>query len=441
MKTKLPIAGVLLLAGAMFIGGALLPSRGERSQAQPQALNLEGLSGVAPAPGSVSSPSSIQTLLSRAEGNPDDAKVHAYLGLAYLQAARDRATPTDLPLAHEALERSLQLEPDDNLEAFIGMASLSNARHDFSGSIRWSRRAIETNPYNAAGYGLLGDALFELGRVRAADAAYQQMVEVRPDMASYVRASYALQYHGRIPAALDAMRLALQAAGQSGEDAAWVRHQMGDIYSGLGDHEQAARQNKIGIAIAPGYAPPTVGLAESYIARGRPSEAIPVMEKAARDLPSLEYMITLGDLYRATGRDADAEMQYQRVAEKLEDYRDAGVLADADFIVFYADHGLRPEAALAEATAIYRDRPTPKTADALAWILHSMGRHDQAWSLARRAIESSSVDSEMLFHAGMIAEARGDGERARTLMKEALDLDPAFSLVHVPTARRIARAR
>jgi tetratricopeptide (TPR) repeat protein len=439
VKNKLLVAGVLMLAGVMFIGGALLPLRAERSRAGSQSPNLDASTAVSPV--GIGASSSAEALIARIAQNPDDAKLHAQLGLAYLQDARDRAAPSNFPRAHEALERSLELKSEDNLEAFIGMASLSNARHDFSGSLQWSRRAIETNPYSAAGYGLLGDALFELGHVSAADAAYQDMVEIRPDVASYVRASYALQYHGRIPAALDAMRLALQAAGPSGERAAWVRHQMGDIYAGLRDHRQAARQNQIGIAVAPGYVPPTVGLAEAHVARGQLAEALAIMEAAVRDLPSLEYMITLGNLYQAIGREDDAEAQYRRVADKLTEYRVAGVLPDADFIVFYADHGLRPTAALREATGIYRDRPTAKTADALAWMLHSVGRDAQAWPHAREAIASPARDSGMLFHAGAIAAARGDDERASSLMREALRLDPTFSLVHVPTARRVARGR
>ena len=439
MKNK-QVVGVLVIAGVMFVGGALLPLRAERSQAGSQSVTGEPISEVSPV-GIGPTTAIIATLKARIDEHPNDAKLNAQLGLAYLQDARDRAAPSTLPLAHEALERSLELAPEDNLEAFVGMASLSNARHDFSGSLRWSRRAIGTNRYSAAGYGLLGDALFELGRVRAADAAYQKMVEVRPDVASYVRASYTLQYHGRTAAALDAMRLALQAAGPSGETAAWVRHQMGDIYAGLGNHRQAARHNQIGIAVAPNYVPPTVGLAEAHVARGQLEEALTIMESAARDLPSLEYMITLGDLYEAAGRDDDAVAQYRKVAVKLREYRGAGVLPDADFIVFYADHGLRPSAALGEAVAIYRDRPTAKTADALAWMLHSVGRNVQAWSYARHAIASSARDSGMLFHAGMIAAARGQDERASSLMREALRLDPTFSLIHVPMARRVARGR
>lgn len=432
---RLRIAGALLLGAAMLVGGALVPLGAERSDAGFPAPSVEALDALSPT--SVSSGASIEALIARVDTDPSDAKLHAQLGLAYLQAARDEADPSYLPLAEEALERSLELQSEKNLEGFVGMASLSNSRHDFSQSVTWSRRAIATNPYSAAAYGLLGDALFELGNVRAADAAYQKMVDVRPDVASYVRASYALQFHGRTRAAIQVMQLAVRAAGPTGETAAWVRHQMGDIYAGLRNNREAARQNRIGVALAPGYVPPTVGLAESYMASGRVGKAATIMEDAVDALPALEYMITLGDIYAATGRRALADEQYRNVEEKLQQYRGSGVLPDADFITFYADHGFRPRAALREAFAIYRERPTGKTADALAWMLHSAERYDAAWRYAQEAIASPGRDASMLFHAAVIARARDD-DSASSLARRALEIDPTFSLVQAPIARRIA---
>ena len=440
LRPKLLATAALIAAAAMFLVGALGPLRADRSDAGPVGSSVATLDAVAPAT-SEGSDATIATFRDRIDTDTENPKLHAQLGLAYLQQMRAEADPSALPSAEQALRRSLELQPRNNLEAFVGMASLANARHDFSHSVEWSRRAIETNPYNAAAYGLLGDALFELGRVRAADAAYQRMVDRRPDVASYVRASYALQYDGRFRAAIHAIRLALQAAGPSGETAAWVRHQMGDIYAQLRDTAEVARQNRIGIALAPGYAPPTVGLAEAHIARGRLGKALGIMEVAASRLSSLEYTIKLGDLYQATGRTVQAEAQYTAVADKLAEYRSAGVLPDADFIVFYADHDLRPAAALREAFSIYRNRPTTKIADALAWMLHSVGRDHAAWRYARETIDASDKDSSMLFHAGTIARSLDHDDGATRLMRKALRLDPAFSVLQAPIARRMVAGR
>jgi tetratricopeptide (TPR) repeat protein len=436
MRSSIKIAGAVFAGAALLMGAAFVPLRVGRSDASTAPANVTEDAALLPAMTS-DLDEAIAALYSQLEQRPEDAGLHAQLGLRYLQRSRNEADPASLPEAEKALGRSLELQPQENLFAFVGMASLSNARHDFSGSVKWSRRAIESNPYSASAYGLLGDALFELGDDDAAAGAYQDMVDRRPDVASYVRASYTFGYQGRTRAAIGAMKLALEASGPSGESAAWIRHQLGDIYAGLGRYDEVARQNRIGIALAPGYVPPTVGLAESFIARGRLGKALEIVERAADELPTLEYIGKLGDLYRATGREAAAETQYARVARKLGDYRRNGVRPDADFIVFYADHGLRPKAALREAFSIYRNRPTPKIADALGWMLHSVGRDEAAWRYARESARSG--DAGMSFHAGMIARATGRDERGVSLLREALKVNPSFSILGPATARRAIR--
>jgi tetratricopeptide (TPR) repeat protein len=433
MRTSFKIAGAVFAGAALLIGAALVPLRVGRSDASTPAAEVTEDAALLPAMTS-DLDEAIAALLSQLEQRPEDAKLHAQLGLRYLQRSRNDADPSSLPRAERALRTSLNLQPQENLFAFVGMASLSNARHDFSGSVKWSRRAIETDPYSASAYGLLGDALFELGEVDAAAGAYQDMVDRRPDVASYVRASYTFQYQRRTQAAIGAMKLALEAAGPTGESAAWIRHQLGDIYAGLGEHGEVARQNRIGIALAPGYVPPTVGLAESFIARGRLGKALKIVERAADELPTLEYIGKLGDLYRAMGREAAAETQYARVARKLGDYRRNGVRPDADFIVFYADHGIRPKAALREAFSIYRNRPTAKVADALGWMLHSLGRDESAWRYAKEAAHSG--DAGISFHAGMIALATEREESGVSLLREALRVNPSFSILGPSVARR-----
>src|SRR5918992_1514743 len=195
------------------------------------------------------------------------------------------------------------------------------------------------------------------------------------------------------------MKQALESAGPMGERPAWIRHQLGDIYFGMGRLNQTARQNSIGTRLAPNYAPPRVGLAEVAIARGRLTKAMNIIEGAARRLPSLEYLIKLGDLYRATGRNTEAEEQYREVANRLALYRSSGVMPDVDFILFYADHSLRPRKSLEEARYLYRNRPTGGVGDALAWLLYRQGRPHRAWRHAKKAVHSRVADGSTYLHA------------------------------------------
>ena len=376
----------------------------------------------------------------RSSAQPD-AKGLALRAVSYLQKSRELADPSYLSRADSALTRSLDVEPDRNFEAFLGMALLANARHDFAGSVEWSKRAIAVNPHNASSYGALGDALFELGRYRAADRAYQDMIDIRPDVASYVRASYAYQFRGETRAAIAAMKLALEAAGPRGEDPAWIRHQLGDIYFGAGRLGRAAQQNRIGTRLAPGYVPPRVGLAEVDIGRGRLNRAIARMERAAIRLPSIEYLVTLADLYSATGQTDKARAGYGLALEKIRDHHRHGVGPDVDFVLFYADHDIELDETLVHARQMYVQRPTAPVADALAWTLYKLGRAEEAWPLARQAATSSPQDPAFALHAGSIASAVGRERAADAYWRVAKKAELLLSPVQKVELRTALRQR
>jgi hypothetical protein len=74
----------------------------------------------------------------------NDAATWARLGPAYVEQARITADPTYYTKAQGALERSLEVRPDDNGEAMLGMGVLANARHDFH------RQALGRTGYGTA---------------------------------------------------------------------------------------------------------------------------------------------------------------------------------------------------------------------------------------------------------------------------------------------------
>ena len=80
----------------------------------------------------------------------------------------------------------------------------------------------------------LKTVLDELGDGPAATAAIQRMLDLRPGLAAYARASYDLEQHGRPAAATDLMRRALAAAVDPA-DIAFCRHQLGDLAWSTGD--------------------------------------------------------------------------------------------------------------------------------------------------------------------------------------------------------------
>jgi tetratricopeptide (TPR) repeat protein len=376
----------------------------------------------------------IESLQARLRSIPRDWQSWATLGLAYVQQARITADPRFYPKAEGALRRSLGLNASGNFEADVGEGALALARHDFSGALRWGARARSMNPYSANVYGVIGDAQVELGRYRRAFRTFQHMVDLHPELSSYARASYALELQGDVPAAIRAMRMALQAAGTP-EDRAFAAYQLGELFFSTGRASRATRLYREATVLAPEYAPPQAALARVAWANGQLGEAIRRYQAVVARFPLPEYVIALGDLQSVAGRATAARRSYAlvRVEERL--FRAAGVNVDLELALFDADHG-RPEAALAAARAEWARRRSILVADALGWALHRVGHDTAALHYARFAQKLGYRSALLSFHEGMIELTLGHGDAARRDLREALSINPNFSILQAPVAQR-----
>src|SRR5213079_1229395 len=120
----------------------------------------------------------------------DDAHADALLGLAYQQRARETGDPSYYTRSEGVLRRALALAPNDLL-ATSGLGSLALSRHRFREALSLGRRARALSPSTARNYGVIGDALVELGRYREAFAAFDTMARLKPGLAAYARISAA----------------------------------------------------------------------------------------------------------------------------------------------------------------------------------------------------------------------------------------------------------
>jgi cytochrome c-type biogenesis protein CcmH/NrfG len=182
---------------------------------------------------------------------PGDHETWAALGLAYLEQARMTADPSGYPKAERALRRSLRIRATDNPAALVGLGALANARHRFAEARTLAGDALRANRFDAEAYGVLADAHTQLGDAAGATAAVQRMLDLRPGLAAYARASYDLEQRGRLGEATELMRRALNAAADPG-DIAFCRAQLGDLAWLAGDLDRAAAEYAAGLAADPG---------------------------------------------------------------------------------------------------------------------------------------------------------------------------------------------
>ena len=359
---------------------------------------------------------------------PDDPRAMTNLATAYLYRYRETGDPSYYPRAESLLQRASASLPDDP-DVLIGLGSLAASRHDFAAALTYAERAVAIAPSHPAGYGVLTDALVELGRDTEAVSAAQQMVDLRPDQASYSRVSYIRELHGDLDGAIDAMRVAVAAGAPDTEPTAWSEAHIGNLLFARGDLDSAEREYQLAMLRFPGDVYGLAGLARVRAARGDLPGAAEFAEQAVQTMPLPEFVILLGDIYSRMGDSSRAEQQYELVGAIQQLFAANGVRTDLDIAAFDADHGIDLDGAVEAARAEYAIRPSVTVADVLAWAEYRAGDLDDSAQHSREALRLGTQDPLMLYHAGVIAQATGESERAREMLDESYRLNPQFSLL------------
>lgn len=369
---------------------------------------------------------------------PDDPRALSGLASAFLLRQRETADPAYLSKANELVRRATAREVAD-ADVAIAAAAVANSAHDFDAGLRWAELAVSLAPSRPAAYGVLTDALVELGRYDDAVATAQRMVDLRPDLASLSRVSYLRELFGDVEGAISAMRRALAAAAPRGEAAAWTEVQLGNLLFARGDLSAANAAYGNALRRSEGFAYALGGIGRVRAARGDRAGAISVSEAAAARLPVPELVATLGDLRAAAGDLAGAERQYEVVRAMQQLLAANGVRTDVDLSLFSADRARDLDGALAAARREYERRPKSiHVAQALAWAEHRAGDLAAARRHSEESLRLGTRDPLFLYRAGVIAQDAGDLDRARQLLGESAAANPAASVLFADDlARRL----
>jgi tetratricopeptide (TPR) repeat protein len=426
------LAIVLGLAVALLAVGAVAL----RPRGAPDPASADAGGSAASTPSTVDELArSIAAARARLVRVPGDWTTWAALGVAYVEQARVTGDPSHYARAEEALTRSLAERPADNAPALTGFGALATARHDFAAALDYGTRSLAVDPYKAATHGVVADALVELGRYPEALQAIQRMVDLRPDTASYARASYSFELRGDVTNAREVMLRALEAA-TGPADAAFALEHLAGLAFDSGDLTTARSHVDDGLRRFSGHPPLLALRGRIAAAAGDTAAAVADYRAALARLPQPAYAAELGDLLTATGDAAGAERQYALVRASAALLREQGVDVDTELAVFAADHG-DPAGALTAARAAYAKRPSIFVADALAWALHAAGRDAEALSYADQAVALGTRDATLLYHRGAIRAALGDRAGATADLSAALAQNQHFSVRHAPEATRL----
>ena len=429
----LTISLVVLLVAA----GACHRQRTEE-RPRPAALAVAHPLALAEPGGTAPADRAVAEAQERLHGEPGSPQAWVRLGHAWVRKARESSNPAFYRGAAESADAALELAPGERRATALRGLVLLDA-HRFEEARQLAAGMLERDPRDLEALGISSDALLELGRFEEAAAAAQLMVDLKPSLPSYSRASHLLWLRGDVEGALEAARLAVGASGEA-EPRAWMLVQAGMMLWHRGDLEAADADLDRALAEMPEYAPAlaakgrvalSAGLALGELADRRDFRAAAGwLERAWQRAPLPETAWLLGDARQALGDEPGAQEAYDRVVR--DGRADRRTLA-----LFYATKSRQIDEALRLAEAERGTRDDLYTEDAYAWALFRAGRLEDARAAADRATRLGTPDARLLYHAGAIRIAAGEERAGRDLVQAALRLNPEFDLTGAAEARRL----
>jgi tetratricopeptide (TPR) repeat protein len=337
------------------------------------------------------------------------------LGWAFVAKARESFDPGFYKLA-EQCARCIENRNPQSQEAMLLRAHVLQNLHRFKESETLARRLVQQRGLSFD-YGLLGDALMEQGNLGDAVEAYQQMMNLKPDLRAYARAAHMRWLKGDLAGAIEAMQLAVSAATpQDAESAAWVNTRLAFYEFQAGRVNEAEQRSALALSLQSNYPPTLLLKGKMLLAQNRFGEAVDALQDATKLNPLPEYQWALAEALRVVGKENEASEVEAELCQR-------GASSDPRTLTLYlATRHESPETALRLARAEIDSRSDVFTHDALAWSLAAAGKLTEAHSEMQRALVEGTQDARLFFHAGIIASQAGQPTDAERWLRKASEL-------------------
>jgi tetratricopeptide (TPR) repeat protein len=336
---------------------------------------------------------------------PDNEHYQVLLAGSYVQKARETTDYSYLDRAVSTLNDVLSHDSSD-YEALRLLTETQLERHLFAQAAESSLRLIRIDGADPWNWGTLGDAYVEIGDYEKGAEAYQKMVSLRPDLASYNRAAHFHFLFGDVEGAIAIMQKAIQAGSSMPENIAWCLVDLGNIYWKTGRHELARQAFLDALRTFPNYHPAHAGLGRVLSEAGDAKGAIENYRRAQEITPLPDYAAALFDLYRKSGDEPHARKQMELLDVIDSVSRASGEKANRNLVFAFADHDVKLTRALELAQGEFEFRRDIYSYDALAWALYKNQRYQEAREAMDQALKLGTPEPLFTRHAKAIASAQ-----------------------------------
>jgi tetratricopeptide (TPR) repeat protein len=348
---------------------------------------------------------------------PANLHYQSLLAGAYIQKMRETTDFSYLDRASRIVGNVISAD-GQNYEALRLRSEIELERHHFKQVAEYSRQLMNISANDPWNWGTLGDALLEMGDYDGAAEAYQKMVVLRPDLASYNRAAWFRFLSGDMPRAIEIMQKAINAGSPTpgnalAENTAWCLVELGHLYLKNGQADEAEKAYSAAVRVFPGYHPGYAGMGRAQAAKGEFKAAIASYEKAQASTPLPDYAAALYDLYTIQKDAKRAKKQLEMIDVIDQINKNNGEVTNRNVALIFADHDYHVERALELATAELDVRKDIYSYDALAWALYKNKKFAEADQAMAKALKLGTPEPAFYYHAEQIALANGKTKEAR----------------------------
>jgi len=331
--------------------------------------------------------------------------------LQLVNMALTRRAPSQ---AQDLLQPYLKLFPDDPSGLKLNFQVLMQ-QEKYSEAKTVADRIIRLLPDNGEGYFLAGLAAQQLGEDDVSRRHLEMALEKSPDK------SMALSVLVRQYLKADQMEKAVATVRQivaKSPDNAFNHNLLGELFLAKGDTAGAEKSMRKAIEMAPKWWLPYRSLALTQMRQKQYQAAITTLQEGLKASGgNAEMKVTLGQLLEEQGQIDAAIKHYE---DWLSAESSAKVAAN-NLAMLLATH--RTDRISLEKARKLMDPlqdSSPVYLDTLGWIQLKLGDADAAIRTLERAVAAQPDAAVFRFHQGMAYEAKGELDKARNALRQAL---------------------
>ncbi len=348
------------------------------------------------------------------QANPSSSQAYNELASALSRRGRDSGDPAVYRQADEAIQKSLQLAPD-NFDAKKLRVLVLLGENEF---VKARELAIALNkkiPDDISIWAVLVDIHAALGDYAEAEHCAQWVLDLRPGgMLGFLKSAQLREVFGDPEGAAEFYENALRRTSQNDlEERAWLLTLEARANLSSSNLKRAAELLEQVQKTYPDSVLALEVLAKLRAQQGNLVEAAALLEKRYAAVSSAANLYDYALALDQAGRKEDARAAFAQFEVKARANTAMPANANDRLVLFYTDRKNATADGLALANREIAARHDLATLDAFAWALYRNGKAAEAKTQMDRALAVGTREPAYFCHASKIAEANHDDASAK----------------------------